>query len=591
MIHRVILAIALLSVSSLYSTVDAQELLLRDDFDGTGIVDPSVWRIPFGGEGSFVGRTQFRGDFGVDFPAQGVTGGTSDGKVLEIDLDTFSPIDPGNQFLGTDILTKRNFARAGGITIEARMRLKPTTAGGLVNGFFLFDVTRDTPEGTNTLVRDEIDWELLSNQATGGSPPQDPASNFWNDGPFTGPNSGGDFQFHDVSGVDLTQFQDYKIEWTPDNIKWFVNDNLVRTQTTNIPDDPMKLHFNIWAAADDFGAAYDATLQPAATAAANQKFQVQVDHVEVNRINTTTTEKLANGGFEAGVLWSVSGNGPAPTFDADTETGEWIGFNRTSLEFGTEVAPSEGLTTVKMFGPFKGSTDASGVFQNAAATPGQEFEASVKAFAPSFDPIRPNPDGDFNNDGVVDGEDYTVWRDNLGATLELPNDTTGEAMIGQAQHDLWAANYSETGGTENFTTIALSFHDANGDVLQERFGLPEPMDPDSNLRDKNGQETPIFDGRDPNLDSLEDEWIKYQVNAIAPAGTAFVRYNLFFIQIANEGGSVQFDEASLLLLEPTTSGSLQLITNVPEPSGLLLLLPALFATAGWQLSRRTRVIS
>jgi hypothetical protein len=65
-----------------------------------------------------------------------------DGKVAEIKLDTYSPIDPGNQFLGTDLLTKRNFARAGGLTFEARMRLKPPTTGGLVGGFFLFDVTR-----------------------------------------------------------------------------------------------------------------------------------------------------------------------------------------------------------------------------------------------------------------------------------------------------------------------------------------------------------------------------------------------------------------------------------------------------------------
>ena len=71
---------------------------------------------------------------------------------------------------------------------------------------------------------------------------QDPFSNYWNDGSFS---SGGDGQFHDVAGLDLTQFQDYRVDWTPQSIKWYVNDNLVRTQTTNVPDDPMKLHFNL----------------------------------------------------------------------------------------------------------------------------------------------------------------------------------------------------------------------------------------------------------------------------------------------------------------------------------------------------------
>ena len=84
------------------------ELLLRDDFNGTGIVNPRTWRLPFGEEGSFVGRTQFRGNAATDMPLQGVTEAlASDGKVAELHLDTYSPIDAGNQFLGTDLLTKR----------------------------------------------------------------------------------------------------------------------------------------------------------------------------------------------------------------------------------------------------------------------------------------------------------------------------------------------------------------------------------------------------------------------------------------------------------------------------------------------------
>jgi hypothetical protein len=40
------------------------------------------------------------------------------------------------------------------------------------------------------------------------------------------------------------------------------------------------------------------------------------------------------------------------------------------------------------------------------------------------------------------------------------------------------------------------------------------------------------------------------VNAVAPAGTAFVRESLFFIQLNNQGGAVWFDNASLNLLTP-----------------------------------------
>ena len=195
-----ILAASLLAADG--SVANAQ-LLLRDDFDSTGIVDPTVWRFPVWTAGAFVGPTQFPSATSVDMPLPGVAeASAADGQVMELHLDTYSVIDPGNQFLGTDILTKRNFSRGGGLSFEARMRLKPTTAGGLVNGFFLYDVQRENPPGT--LVRDEIDFELISNQATGAAT-NDPFTNFWNDQPFSHPGVG---QFHDVAGVDLTQFQD-----------------------------------------------------------------------------------------------------------------------------------------------------------------------------------------------------------------------------------------------------------------------------------------------------------------------------------------------------------------------------------------------
>ena len=52
--------------------------------------------------------------------------------------------------------------------------------------------------------------------------------------------------------------------------------------------------------------------------------------------------------------------------------------------------------------------------------------------------------GDYNNDGLVDAADYTVWRDNLGAPAgALRNDFAGGA-IGAPQYDAWAANFGAT---------------------------------------------------------------------------------------------------------------------------------------------------
>lgn len=49
--------------------------------------------------------------------------------------------------------------------------------------------------------------------------------------------------------------------------------------------------------------------------------------------------------------------------------------------------------------------------------------------------------GDFNDDGLVDAADYTVWRDRLGEPADmLPNDING-GVIGEAQYQTWAAHF------------------------------------------------------------------------------------------------------------------------------------------------------
>ena len=62
--------------------------------------------------------------------------------------------------------------------------------------------------------------------------------------------------------------------------------------------------------------------------------------------------------------------------------------------------------------------------------------------------------GDYNNDGMVDAADYTVWRDNLGAvggTLGA-NDTIG-GTIDSDQYDLWVSNFGATASPSSATAI------------------------------------------------------------------------------------------------------------------------------------------
>ncbi|WP_425400046.1 hypothetical protein [Aeoliella sp.] len=60
-----------------------------------------------------------------------------------------------------------------------------------------------------------------------------------------------------------------------------------------------------------------------------------------------------------------------------------------------------------------------------------------------FLPISEVLPGDYNNDGVVNLADYTVWRNNIGAPAgTLPNDVDN-TTIGAAQYATWKANFGK----------------------------------------------------------------------------------------------------------------------------------------------------
>ncbi len=453
------------------------QVIFDDEFDGThgnvafhpgGVVDVTSYRAPFGGTtgDDFVGRT----NFGFTLPQDGVATaapGSTDGKVAVLNLNTYNPNAAGTTFLGTDLISKRNYAVGGGFSMTTRMRLQAGTPAGIVAAPFLYDVQRENPVGTP--VRDEIDHEILTNNAQSAAP-DNTLTNVWNDGNFA--SAGAPVAISNPSGFDVTQFHDYRVDWSPTNVKWYIDNTLVRTETSVVPNDPMRAHINVWAPDSSFAAAYNASLQPSATSP-GATYKVEVDRMQISRTNTTVSNNLlADPSFE-----NFSSAGP-------DGTGGWQLFNNASYASG-EVVPQDGFNALKVFGPFQGSTNASGAFQNVPATAGQQFEGTVYAYSPSFDSIS---------------------------------------------------------GTQNYTNITLSFVNAAGQVIGSVNFSPGT----------NEKNTPIFDGRDPNMVAAQDQWIPYSVDAVAPDGTAFVRESLFFIQLypgnTNKGGAVWFDNASLVSL-------------------------------------------
>jgi hypothetical protein len=63
----------------------------------------------------------------------------------------------------------------------------------------------------------------------------------------------------------------------------------------------------------------------------------------------------------------------------------------------------------------------------------------------------PGIPGDYNNDGIVDSADYTVWRDELGSLVSLPDDNT--LGVAQDDYDRWATQF---GTASDSLTVAVN---------------------------------------------------------------------------------------------------------------------------------------
>ena len=52
--------------------------------------------------------------------------------------------------------------------------------------------------------------------------------------------------------------------------------------------------------------------------------------------------------------------------------------------------------------------------------------------------------GDYNNNGIVDAADFTIWQDTLGSLLDLRADGDGDGVIGQDDYVIWENGFGMT---------------------------------------------------------------------------------------------------------------------------------------------------
>src|SRR5262249_23749625 len=69
--------------------------------------------------------------------------------------------------------------------------------------------------------------------------------------------------------------------------------------------------------------------------------------------------------------------------------------------------------------------------------------------------------GDFNSNGRVDAGDYVVWRNSVGSTAALPNDSIG-GTVGAGPYSEWKSHLGQTRGS------------GSGEISTGGMPVPEP---------------------------------------------------------------------------------------------------------------------
>ncbi|WP_028324644.1 glycoside hydrolase family 16 protein [Desulfatirhabdium butyrativorans] len=234
------------------------DTLLYDDFSGNR-VSSDKWHIPTWvspADGTVVGLTQFRFTQNSSLPA------ANNGCAI-IALESYNPT--AISFYGTDLRSNQSFAVGSGIHITVRAKMDTATRG-IVGGIFLYAL-----KPGSTTNHDEIDFEFITNR------PHGVQTNIYGNEKL----GDGHVVFVPYASGSIMDYHTYEIKWLPEQVSWFIDGKLVRTDTNHVPAGPMNLHLNIWVPGSGWPAAYDPDLKPATSADSNRIFSMSVDSVHV----------------------------------------------------------------------------------------------------------------------------------------------------------------------------------------------------------------------------------------------------------------------------------------------------------------------
>ena len=470
----------------------ASQVLINQGFDGSG-VDTDVFTFPGPGGESFFGRTQLNSPgLPGPFDAPEVADGT-----LRLELNTYNPFAPGSFFLAEEIRTIQTFAPTidAGFTFETRARFVDDAgnplAPGLIGGAFLFGLAPTFPD---PFVRDEVDFELLSNVPQG-----EISTNIFNDQGFS---SSGDFDIHAVPGLNLTQFNDFRIESTLEATSFFVNDQLVRRETENIAVDPQDFRLNINAQGPEFSQAFSPLIQPTAVASENQTFIFEVDSLVITQFDPDPPLM----GFDAVEVADFTGPDFAfeTFFDQGTVTPEGfaVSLPASGDNFGGVTVSDNLLVDDVLLTPdtqflveaVLGPGNDTDLVLGLRESDGEFFSITIPAAQLADDGVALVTVGDFffNGDTADGVPNQTLTEVSvqspfgsglavdvliqgvslvLAATAALPGDFNGDGFVGQSDLDLVLLNFGDSTLPADFNQAALNAGLFDGLIGQNELDL------------------------------------------------------------------------------------------------------------------------
>ncbi|HEX8834105.1 MAG TPA: PA14 domain-containing protein [Abditibacteriaceae bacterium] len=311
--------------------------ILRDDFN---TFDGSRWSLYT--RDNFIGRTRMGNRPTVLADRDGT-------RFVRLRLDSHNPDFPGAQFRGTEFRSHKQYQLQGGKEFIARVRVN-NSGGGIVPAFYTHGARGvwNTPDR----ISDEIDFEFLGNNGI-----DKPLLTVWNDwNQRFNPTHQWGLRMANwqppLTGMNWGHWNIYRIRWLNDRVEWYVNDVMVQTtkgalapEAALLPDDPMNVHFNIWAADEAWREAYDGRLQPTSDGRANQSSSLDVDWVEVRDLGAPRGASLGQGSglmgryyrgasltgapvmsrVDARVHFDWNIQAPHPALDADNFSVRWTG--------------------------------------------------------------------------------------------------------------------------------------------------------------------------------------------------------------------------------------------------------------------------